>query len=431
MKTRRRKKRKSTGLSYRQMLEEKRKKKSATAAAVIPPPPPAAAVIPPPPPPPPQPATEAVSPPPEVAASPPPPPPPPPVSPIKIAEPPVEIAGPPEPKSDSAPVIVADEDATRAKIRTTMGLLLKHRGGPNFGRGRLKGPEWKRFDSMVEEVVTQLYEEAGSSALPTIVAAENEEQEPDATAPVVEAQPVTRAVADQEVQPVTQVVKEKQPTFVQEVVPKTVPSSSFDSKPLDDSLECVQAIVTAYRVAPPGTIGLESLRNALASAVRKCEEALGMPSSSTSATGVSTSGETIEASVQAEASVEEMVTTAPIASPTKEVEETLTPTVLSPLEGDENFLALKNVYDKIAGASGREKYGLKAMDVDEAKDLADSLASFKSILLKELEEGVSFTPSDAKPVESEPVKEIPQETRGASTYEKMLAKARAKKELGA
>jgi len=213
--------------------------------------------------------------------------------------------------------------------------------------------------------------------------------------------------------------------------PKVVPSSSFDSTSLDASLECVQAVVTAYRVAPPGTIGLESLRNALASAVRKCEEALGMPSSSTSATGVSTSGETIEASVQAEASVEEMVTTAPIASPTKEVEETLTPTVLSPLEGDENFLALKNVYDKIAGASGREKYGLKAMDVDEAKDLADSLASFKSILLKELEEGVSFTPSDAKPVESEPVKEIPQETRGASTYEKMLAKARAKKELGA
>ena len=54
------------------------------------------------------------------------------------------------------------ENVSRSKIRTLMGFLLKHRGGPGFGSGRLKNPiEISRFESTLAEVIEVLKQESG------------------------------------------------------------------------------------------------------------------------------------------------------------------------------------------------------------------------------------------------------------------------------
>ena len=54
----------------------------------------------------------------------------------------------------------SDKDNTRQDIRTLMGLLLKHRGGPGFGAGRLQGNEAKKLETLAGELSDALREEA-------------------------------------------------------------------------------------------------------------------------------------------------------------------------------------------------------------------------------------------------------------------------------
>ncbi len=54
-----------------------------------------------------------------------------------------------------------DSEEKRRSIRTLMGLLLKHRGGPGFGHGRLVGDEAANLEAAVPEIVSLLNSEAG------------------------------------------------------------------------------------------------------------------------------------------------------------------------------------------------------------------------------------------------------------------------------
>jgi len=62
---------------------------------------------------------------------------------------------------------VTDDDyanESRGKMRLLQGLILKHKGGPGFGAGRLKAPEEARFKETANDVVSMLKSEISSSS---------------------------------------------------------------------------------------------------------------------------------------------------------------------------------------------------------------------------------------------------------------------------
>jgi len=157
----------------------------------------------------------------------------------KIDSPKAAVAPPPKKKAEHAaplsPQTAAisssisksqDEDEHRGTLRTLQGLLLKQRGGPGFGAGRLKAPEAKRLEDTVEEVKGILRKEAGMK--------EEESSSPVVDA-VVESPPV--AVVSP---PVEKVSPQPQP--------KTAPAVV---DPLAGSVACVEAALEMYKESAP------------------------------------------------------------------------------------------------------------------------------------------------------------------------------------
>ena len=69
----------------------------------------------------------------------------------------------PKKQQETNNVAVEDDSNARAKIRTLMGFLLKHRGGTNFGSGRLKRPEEiAKYENVLNEVMDILKRETTS-----------------------------------------------------------------------------------------------------------------------------------------------------------------------------------------------------------------------------------------------------------------------------
>lgn len=93
------------------------------------------------------------------------------------------------------------------------------------------------------------------------------------------------------------------------------------------------------------------------------------------------------------------------------------------------MLRLKNqVYDSLSAASGGGKFGLGPISAGEASDIVDLVMDMRSILMEELDSGI---PDDDSPVPTptsaaEPPRSQPSQGT-SSTYQKMLAKARAAK----
>jgi len=59
------------------------------------------------------------------------------------------------------PLLVA---ALKDQLKYTLGLLLKHRGGPGFGHGRLAGGELETLQNNLLSVSQSLLEEAQAAA---------------------------------------------------------------------------------------------------------------------------------------------------------------------------------------------------------------------------------------------------------------------------
>ena len=54
---------------------------------------------------------------------------------------------------------LASEGDFERELRTGLGLLLKHRGGPGFGTGRLQGIELDSLEEKLRSITTKLAQE--------------------------------------------------------------------------------------------------------------------------------------------------------------------------------------------------------------------------------------------------------------------------------
>jgi len=164
------------------------------------------------------------------------------VSPTKKIDPPKAAVAPPPKKTEQAaplsPQTAAisssisksqEDDEHRGTLRTLQGLLLKQRGGPGFGAGRLKAAEAKRLEDTVQEVKAILRKEAGMA------------EEESSSSPVVDAVVESPPVAVVAPPPVEKVSPPPQP--------KATASAVAD--PLAGSVACVEAALKMYKESAP------------------------------------------------------------------------------------------------------------------------------------------------------------------------------------
>ena len=97
----------------------------------------------------------------------------------------------PEVATEEASPGAMSEDEKHRELRTLQGLLLKQRGGPGFGAGRLREPEAQRLESSLEKVMGILRSEDGDFIAGTPAAASLPVAQ--APKPVQPAQPVKPA----------------------------------------------------------------------------------------------------------------------------------------------------------------------------------------------------------------------------------------------
>jgi hypothetical protein len=239
---------------------------------------------------------------------------------------------PPAPAA-AAPTAAAGEesDENRRILRTMMGLMLKHRGGPNFGAGRLRGPEANRFETTTQEVVEMLQAEI-PAATPSISA-------PAAVAATPPSQPVMSSP------PVTDV-----------------------STAMAGAIGCIEAVSMMYKGAdsPAAKEGLlRPLRAALMSAVETCDKVIATLEGSPTVTATPP---TVPAAVPVQVEAPP-VAPSTMAFPTSyavtEPDAIDEPTVPTNIGNDANTVALRETYEALQAARGDEKYGLKSMSPQE------------------------------------------------------------------
>ena len=342
---------------------------------------------------------------------------------------------PTQPAASSGP---ASPDEQRQNIRTTMGLLLKHRGGSGFGAGRIKGPEIDRFEEIFEDVTAMLRDEAMQGA------STNEPMMSYSPAPAA-GQPA--AVQDADPAQVDSMIAciegavlmyKNSPAELQEsVLPLmrsalmsavntcnnmiagdqvvNIPSSASGTAQIDRMIACIEGATSMYKNSPPELQGsvLITLRAALMSAVNECNKII--------AENEIANLEAYQAATGSQAvdEVEEPVVQAPVAAqPAAPAQSVLTGT-------DSNSKVLQSVYDQIQAVSGDGKFGLKeGMTADEAEALIGGIQDMRTVLMEELESGV---PDPEPTAETSASAKASGESSTASKYQEMLIRARAEK----
>lgn len=384
--------------------------------------------------------------------------------------------------------VTSNDDVRRQNLRTLMGLLLKHRGGPGFGKGRLKGPDVDLFEGLVEEITNMLRDEANQPSIdtPGITIVE----ETPAELPPVQAAPA---------------VSQFQP---ESPVAATSASASAEPADIDSTIACIEGAITMYTNSPPAIQGsvLGVLRAALMSAVDTCNIALAQPASPVPASpdasvagmvaciegavtmyknsppalkesvlvtlrmalmsavatcdAIISPGQVappvvvVEAppAVAPPAAVVEPPPTPVVAPPVAVVEPPLAPEVAPPVAVaetppapevaapvaavestlpasvgmDTNSAALEEIYQKLQSASGDGKLGLRSdLAAGEAKQLADELVKMRDILMGELQAGIPAEQSTGS--SPAPAKAASKDSSATSRYQIMLAKAKAEK----
>jgi len=411
------------GPSYKEKLEERKKKLAASGAAAAPE---ASAVAPPvtpaavPPPPPPPAAVAAPPPPPPAAVTPPPPPPPPaavtPPPPAAVTPPPATTPPPPPPSAATASAIaeasaakvaaaaesaasMESEEDIRRKIRMMMGMILKHRGGPGFGSGRLKlEAEINRFQDSLEDIKALLNSEAA--------AADDVEEDVAPPAPVDAVTPA----------------------------PQNDPPPTLEIPPqMKGSITCIEAALQLYKDAktPQDREALYMpLRSALMMAVNNCNQAIAENEVQNAAAYKEQFATTSPLStLDAAADVGELSSSSVPSAPSpplppppvmatsgmgfpssyavtqiSEEEEALyakeeasvdddddeaidVPVTATTSEKDTNTI-LTRIRSDLQNIAGTEKFGIKKVNADEAKEAADSIMEMRTILMEELNEGL-------------------------------------------
>ena len=242
-----------------------------------------------------------------------------------------------------------DEEQTRRDIRTLMGLILKHRGGPGFGSGVLKPHDATRLKGLLDDVVGILKEEVdaggagSSSASPT---AEDPAPIGSVAAGIVEA---TKAAAPADA-----------------TTEAGVPVASIAG-----AIACVEGAVQLFKASGSGEQEslLPSLRAALLSAadtLAAAEKASALSSSSA-----------------------EVASAAPLSGMAFPSTYAISEPAPATTSGDDaNTKQLREIRSKLTAVSGGEKFGLKNLSGEEASSLADALVDMRTILMEELDAGI-------------------------------------------
>jgi len=245
--------------------------------------------------------------------------------------------------SESSAPFTSATSGNRSEIRTLMGLILKHRGGPGFGAGRLRYDDIQRFEQMSANVLTQLRQESGHESLPIDM---------NAQAPVSSDAPV-------------------------------------GASKVESMVACLDGALAMYKNSPPELRDsvLVTLRAALLSAVTTCNEIVSVQKSLSSYEDSAV--DIPQRKVPAEANQGVQVERAG--------------TLLS--VNDENSKSFERIYQRLKNSAGEGKLGLdKNLTAESAAELAEDIARMRSMLVEELQTGVPErdlpTESSSKPATS-------------------------------
>lgn len=395
------------GPSYKEKLAEKRKKKQGVAA---PEPPKAQTTV-----------TETVVPPPAVAG-------PESVSEAKAASIPKQepfaaavapeqtaVMAPPPDAPAVPPTETEDRPELRRGLRTLMGLILKHRGGPGFGKGRIKGAEAEGFENLLGEITAVLRQEATSSGgagasaevktAPAQPAAATPPpvQPQQVVAPPPPAQPAavsTPPPPPQHLQQVASPATYAPPaTTMMESTAMTYSAPGLPDNRMSRTIACVEGAVQMYRNSPPEVQEglMVPLRGALMSAVNTCNQIIAEnelenvksyqdavtespPAAQASTSAPTTPGQFFEVKPyspgggSAESSGEEETLSMASATMAPEPPQLASPPAVSaPTGTDENSVFLQTVYDSLDAASGNERLGLGKLSSAEVSFVASYL----------------------------------------------------------
>ena len=321
------------------------------------------------------------------------------------------------------------EDETRRDIRTLMGLLIKHRGGPGFGAGRIVGTEMERFATLLSEVVLLLRHE--SKDMPhersSITLPSSSQRFPNSQVGGAIAQ-APAALAGDRMNGVLACIEgaitmyKNSPLELQQSVLMTLRAALLSAlnvcnvilgieevdqvsalqsqrgNRMNSVLACIEGAITMYKNSSPELQQsvLVTLRAALLSAVNACDEIV----------------------AAAEIEQYESYSTTP---PPPFIQ---APSIQEPMESgygtvdrsDESAAFLESVYEKLKDAAGDGKMGLRQdLNAAEAEELANDISRMRAMLVDEL----NGTNTQREPSTQPPA---------AAQYKQMLAKVMADKD---
>ena len=264
------------------------------------------------------------------------------------------------PSQGSEPI--EETELTKRKIRELQGLFLKHRGGPGFGSGRLRGNEVEQFEVTLKAVGAQLRADAGprTEAVSTVPAPAAVVAQPavaavPAPAPISVPSPViSRPEVEAHVPLITP------PPRPDTSAMTTFTTGSVDPR-LQGSLACVEGALQMYKNCSPEIQQgmLMALRAALLSAANSCQQVIEGTVDQTSYTSPPppTSPAFTSTAYAQDATIEEsgeepVVDGAPVQD-------------AMPSGNDSNSVLLRKVYDSLSAASGGGKFGLGPISAGE------------------------------------------------------------------
>ena len=267
------------------------------------------------------------------------------------------------------------EDEKRRELRTLQGLLLKQRGGPGFGAGRLREAEAQRLEKSLETVMGILRSEDGDfiAGTPSIAAAAaTPSPVAQAPKPVQPAQPVKPAQPMQPPAPA-------QPAQPIQSAPAPAVQSQID--PMTGSIACVEAALKMYQDASPAErqVMMIPLREALMAAASGANKVISETELKAHTAAMEAGPPETAPTMQQAAPMMGFPTTYAVTKPDDDAAEA----AAAPADAD-NMTKLNSAYDALTNAQGSGKLGLKNLSGGEAGALANQVEAMRGVLLDEL-----------------------------------------------
>jgi hypothetical protein len=348
-------------------------------------------------------------------------------APPPVVEPKVDSSTPPPAPAATSPASSPSTTAgelDRSEVRTFMGMLLKHRGGPGFGSGRLQGADVERFEQLSDEIVAKLGQESNTATTGgmTLSTTDSVTAKVDSLIACIDGAIVMYKNSPPELREGVMITLRAAllsgANTLNEIVgsdqmpPSTTsPSSGVDIHSRVNSLiSVIEGAIQMYRNSPPELRQpvLITFRAALMSAINTLNGIIADNEVKNFESYQETTG-----SQAATAKPEQFYDVVP------QKTETYSGT-------DDNLQFLEKVHAKLEAAAGDGKLGLKSgLSAADASELADALAEARGRLVEELDAGIPA--AGAASTSNQP--STPSESASTtSKYQEMLAKARAEKE---